>query len=292
MWRIDAMPVAGGKIDWGYRLLEEGFWDGKEGLRIGFHFSSGSSRYQRRESLKIIEELIQKNNISWITPGDKEWLIDLDQLKEWVPEIPPTDWFRGKVFVEPEFETDEFRMSKIPSYLSTVAFYVLPTLQQGNLMALEPPLKIRESSNRFRKDHPEPSKVAFIMMQFGKTKAHKEIEDAIKKTLASNGIKGVKANDKEYDSDLFDNVQTYLYGCGFGVAVFERLESDYFNPNVSFEVGYLFALKKEVCLLKDRTLEKLQTDIIGKLYRGFDPQDPHGTIPSEITKWLSDKKIV
>ncbi len=78
----------------------------------------------------------------------------------------------------------------------------------------------------------------------------------------------------------------------FGIALFERLEEDEFNPNVSLEVGYLRALRKPVCLLKDKTLKTLQTDLVGKLYKSFDPQDPKKTIPRELENWLRDKEII
>jgi hypothetical protein len=156
----------------------------------------------------------------------------------------------------------------------------------------EPPIEIHESLAKFKEDHPDPSKVAFIMMQFGRTNAHAEIVKAIRSALDSHDIRGVKADDKQYHDDLLSNVQTYLYGCGFGVAVFERIEEEDFNPNVSLEVGYMLAMKKPVCLLKDQTLKTLQTDLVGKLYKVFDPQDSSNTIPDEISKWLSDKGIV
>jgi nucleoside 2-deoxyribosyltransferase len=76
------------------------------------------------------------------------------------------------------------------------------------------------------------------------------------------------------------------------VAVFERIEADEFNPNVSFEVGYMKALNKPVCLLKDKTMRTLPTDLLGELYKSFDPQDPHGSIPGELEKWLKDKEMV
>jgi nucleoside 2-deoxyribosyltransferase len=101
----------------------------------------------------------------------------------------------------------------------------------------------------------------------------------------------VLARDKEFHDDLYPNIQTYLHGCGFGIAVFERLESEEFNPNVALEVGYMFGLRKHVLLLKDRTLRALQTDLVGKLYREFDPQNPEETIPAQIDGWLSDKDL-
>ncbi len=153
------------------------------------------------------------------------------------------------------------------------------------------PVEIRDSLKRFRRDYPE-SRVAFIMMQFGQTGAHRDISKAIRATLGSYGVVGVRADDKDYHDDLFPNIQTYLYACDFGIAVFERLESEDFNPNVSLEVGCLMGLGKPVCLLKDKTLRLLHTDLVGKLYKSFDPQDPSSSIPPVLTQWLLDHELV
>lgn len=150
------------------------------------------------------------------------------------------------------------------------------------------PLAIHESLAEFRKDHPEIGKTGFIMMQFGATETHNVIAQTIKDTLASHGLEAVRADDKEYHSDLYNNIQTYLHGCGFGIAVFERIESDNFNPNVALEVGYMLALGKPICFLKDKTLRTLHADLIGKLYKQFDPSAPKKTIPNELNKWLGD----
>lgn len=155
----------------------------------------------------------------------------------------------------------------------------------------EAPVEIRESLGRFGRDYPDPTRVAFIMMPFGGTPMHDEITQAIKRSLAERGITGVRADDKRYHDDLFPNVLTYMHGCGLGVAVFERLEADETNPNVALEVGYLFAMRKPVCLLKDRTLKTLQADLVGRLYDPFDPQNPTGTIPAKVRKWLVDKDL-
>jgi hypothetical protein len=129
------------------------------------------------------------------------------------------------------------------------------------------------------------------MMRFGKTKAHEDIVSGIKAALDPLGVTVVRADDKQYHDDLFPNVLTYVYGCSFGIAVFERIETEQFNPNVALEVGYMFALKKDICLLKDRTLNTLHADLVGKLYRVFDPLDPIATIPQELSRWLRDKGL-
>ena len=154
------------------------------------------------------------------------------------------------------------------------------------------PPEIMSSLRAFQKDHPSFERNAFVIIQFGRTSAHVAISEAIQATLGRFGLSALRADEKEYHDDLFGNVMTYLYGCRCGIAVFERLEEDQFSPNVALEVGFMRALRKSVCLLKDKTLRELPTDLIGKLYKPFDPQDPKGTIPAVLEKWLRDKDIV
>lgn len=153
------------------------------------------------------------------------------------------------------------------------------------------PTEIRESIAHFKEDHPDSSKVGFIMMSFVKTPAHEEIVRSIRRTLTFRGLDGVRSDDKQYHDDLYWNVLTYEYGCSFGIAVYERIEGEEFNPNVSLEVGYMLGLHKPVCLLKDRTLTALHADLLGKLYKEFDPQAPEETISNELPKWLIDKNL-
>ena len=154
------------------------------------------------------------------------------------------------------------------------------------------PTELAESLKRFRKDHPNPSRCAFIMMRFGTTKAHNEIAQSIRNALGSHGIKALRADDKDYHDDLFWNILTYIYGCHFGIAVFERIEQEEFNPNISLEVGYMMALRKPVLLLKDRTLKNLNTDLIGKLYKTFDPQSISDSVRPQLERWLTDKGLI
>ena len=157
--------------------------------------------------------------------------------------------------------------------------------------AEDAPLHIRDSLRLFKEDHPDPATVAFILMQFRDTKPHQAIVQAVKDGLAEHGITGVRADDKEYHEDLFPNVVTYMHGCGMGVAVFEQIEAQSFNPNVALELGYMYAMRKPLCLLKDKNLTALHSDLVGKLYREFDSYDPAGTIPPRLSKWLTDRVL-
>lgn len=178
--------------------------------------------------------------------------------------------------------------SGITGTSNIVDFYI----NTGPKIDTQPPPGIQDSLRAFKADHPDTRKIAFVMMRFGNTSAHVNIMAGIQKALGPHGIIAVRADGKEYHDELLSNVQTYVYGCGFGIAVFERIETEEFNPNVALEVGYMFALKKPVCLLKDRTLKTLQADLMGKLYKVFDPLDPETTIPTELTRWLKDKELI
>lgn len=153
-----------------------------------------------------------------------------------------------------------------------------------------PPPELSESLIRFKSEHPNPLRVAFLMMRLQDTPVHKRISAAVRNVLNDYGIIVLRADDHQYHPDLYWNIITYIYGCGFGIAVFERVEEESFNPNVAFEVGYMLALSKPVCLLKERTLKTLQTDLVGKLYRKFDALDPEGSVPVALRNWLSDQK--
>lgn len=144
----------------------------------------------------------------------------------------------------------------------------------------------------FRRDYPIGTKTAFIIMQFGKTDSHNDLVNCIKNTLSKNGIKALRADDKEYMDDLLSNIKTYMHGCDFGIGVFERILEDDFNPNVSLEVGYMMGMGKDVLLLKDKTLKGLHTDLAGKLYKPFDTRKIDESLPEKIEKWLSDKGFI
>jgi phosphoserine phosphatase len=137
-------------------------------------------------------------------------------------------------------------------------------------------------------------KNVFIMTPYLEDPNFTKMLQVIKKILAEAGFKGWIAHDKQLDSELWGNVQSYLLGCKYGIAIFTHEEDvmvstkPYFNPNVSIELGYMLGRGKQILLLKDKELDSLQTDLFGSLYHEYDLNDYKTSIRKEIENWLND----
>lgn len=137
-------------------------------------------------------------------------------------------------------------------------------------------------------DYPNPGSNVFLMMRFRDTKQHREILDAVRAALKFYGLHGLRADDKTYSDSLWSNVKSYMDACDSGIAVFEQIEDDDFNPNVSLELGYMMAAKKRVLLLKEKHLRALPADVVGHLYKSFDSYDIPASIRPSVHDWLRD----
>ncbi len=154
------------------------------------------------------------------------------------------------------------------------------------------PARIRSAILSLLHDYPDYQKNAFLIMPFGSTPAHNTIYQTLKNHLATYGYNLLRADEKSYSDDLLTNIEAYIYGTHFSIAIYERLTSDMHNPNVAFEVGYCQGLKKPVCILKEKTVKILHSDLSGRIYIEFDAQDIIGSIKQGIDKWLQDKSLI
>jgi hypothetical protein len=153
-------------------------------------------------------------------------------------------------------------------------------------------LEIAASLDRLKKRFPDQAKLGFLIMRFGDGKPYEQIVCVIRQAAESHGLMVVRADEIEFHAHLWENIRTYLHGCSFGIAIYERIQGEEQNANVGLEVGYLLAMNKPVLIFKDKTVKALQSDLAGKLYKNFDPHDPDKTIPKQLTSWLADKGII
>jgi hypothetical protein len=225
-----------------------------------------------------------------------EWIIDLNEFKHRFECFKETKYFKGQITLEPEYIQDKIYdeyTDEIISEETTIKFSIYP--EDVRIFASNSSILLPDELNtplrRFRKDFPPDVKCAFLMMKFEDTAIQLRLIETLKKSFDEHGITLLRADSKWYADDLLTNIRTYMHGCDFGVAIFDRVKTEYFNPNVSLEIGYMMAMGKNVLLLKDSTLNSLQTDLVGKLYHEYDFQHPDTTLPMVLKQWIKDKEI-
>ena len=152
-----------------------------------------------------------------------------------------------------------------------------------------PPDEIKHSLLDYNERFRNKERTAFVVMRFESSQPHRDIYEAIKKTLLKHDIFAFRADEYEFNTGLLENILTCIHGCDMGIAVYDRVSCDEFNPNVSFEVGYMTALQKPLCILKDKNLKALQTDLMGKLYNEFDIYNTSNSIDNALSKWIGKK---
>jgi hypothetical protein len=264
-----------------------------------FIFYKEKGDLSKHEILRRFNRLLNKYDITYLRPLKNltsEWLFNLQEFKHSFDCFKDTKYLKGQITIEPEYfrriETDEFT-DEITLEETSIKFTIYPEDLNNLNTIIDTALseELNQPLHRFRKDFSTSEKCGFLMMKYEDSKIQTELIDIIKNHFEKKGIKILRADDKWYADDLLTNIQTYMHGCSFGVALFERINTNYFNPNVSLEIGYMMAMNKPILYLKDSTLTSLQTDLIGKLYHEYDFQSPENTLPIVIDKWVTDKEI-
>ena len=128
----------------------------------------------------------------------------------------------------------------------------------------------------------------FVMMRYRDTPQFQMIEASIRRSLSSYGLSARLAKDRALSEDLWDNIRLYMTSSRYAIAVFEELDEREFNPNISLELGYMYALGRRCLLLKERRMPRLPTDTLGKIYRDFDGFALEETIVKQVTGWCED----
>lgn len=139
--------------------------------------------------------------------------------------------------------------------------------------------------NRFK----VPESNVFLMTRFRETEYHSEISRAVSDAVRAFGLNFVRADDPNWSAlTLWDRVRSCLDACWLGVAIFETIDEEDFNPNVSFELGYMLARDRDCLVLKEKRLKKLPADLCGHLYKEFDSRNITGTVVGQVADWLQE----
>lgn len=108
---------------------------------------------------------------------------------------------------------------------------------------------------------------------------------------AAHGLQLHLASDRQIVDDLWPNVAAHIWGCKYGIAFFEDRRERGINYNLSIEVGSVLVLGRRLAILKDASIdvgqavERLPSDLTGKIYKPVDLDDPT-TVQAALEDWF------
>lgn len=138
----------------------------------------------------------------------------------------------------------------------------------------------------------------FDLNVFGMTRFPDEQDDAepdpiahaietARSVCADHGLEFHLASDRMIVDDLWANVAAHMWACRYGIGFFEDRRARGINYNLTIEVGGMLVMGRRLALLRDRSIERLPTDLVGKIYKSLDLDDQDATAET-IHVWLKD----
>ena len=115
------------------------------------------------------------------------------------------------------------------------------------------------SVRKFLSEHPYERSV-FIMMKFPDGLPEREarlvdrLYEVVARSLNAYGLTARRADKKQYEPDLWNNLCVYMLGCQYGLAILEDRGANEMNPNVALEFGFMKAMDRTVGLLREQTV--------------------------------------
>jgi CheY-like chemotaxis protein len=109
----------------------------------------------------------------------------------------------------------------------------------------------------------------FLMMKF--REHNRSLSDFIIETLAANGFRGVRADDRAWDITANTyNPLAVLYCCKYGIALFDEADpSQAYSPNVAYELGIMHAQGKNCLILRHSSLPALPFDLTKDIHQTY-----------------------
>lgn len=156
--------------------------------------------------------------------------------------------------------------------------------------ALAPPALI-EPLRKFLVVHPFETNV-FGMTRFPSAEAG--TQDPVGQSLqtardacALHGLEFHLASDRAMHDDLWTNVTAHMWASRYGVGLFEDRVHRGLNHNLTIEIGGMLTTGRRCALLKDGSLEKMPTDLVGQIYKSVD-LDQQASVADALHGWIRD----
>jgi hypothetical protein len=171
------------------------------------------------------------------------------------------------------------------SVLGQVAHIVVPP-------ALAPPTLI-PGLRKFLDEHPFERNV-FGMTRFPEesngTRGTDPVIPALEMAAEVCRLHGLEfhlASDRAINDDLWTNVAAHMWACQYGIAFFEDRRKKGLNYNLTIEVGSMLMTGRRCALLKDRSIARMPTDLVGRIYKSVD-FDEIATVRDSLHEWIRE----
>lgn len=206
------------------------------------------------------------------------------------------DSLKSKGLVAPGEKNGQWRLTplgrhksqELLSDIDLAALAAESTSSQGPLLGkaihavippvLAPPALI-PGLRRFLSEHPFETNV-FGMTRFPDAELAPSGPDPIAPALEvarevcrMHGLEFHLASDRAIDDDLWTNVAAHMWASRYGIAFFEDRRGLGVNYNLTIEVGGMLMTGRRCALLKDRSIVRMPTDLVGRIYKEVDLDD-------------------
>jgi hypothetical protein len=109
--------------------------------------------------------------------------------------------------------------------------------------------------------------------------------EAARDCCADHGLEFHLASDRAIVDDLWPNVAAHMWASRYGIAFFEDRRERGLNYNLTIEVGGMLITGRRCALLKDKSILKMPTDLVGKIYQSVD-LDSERQVRKALHGWL------
>lgn len=312
--------------------LGEWLRDPDEGIALFVPFDTETDREEALKLLAECIKLSDTKWLKPIGAPTGKWRISLKNMRDFFKSLKDDDWLKGWIEQVPDYEVEELHGENGLGQRRHVVRFTLKPLEIAVLKDTVGQRELAPYLVQFRLDHPDPNTSAFMMTDVESTERQRVIVDVIRKTLGLYEIHGLLAGDRNYPELLtqetsytelvtehkryaeldeklreeiaqmveekteeelfFENICTYMQGCGLGVAVFDEVDSSRYNLGVPFQAGFMMANRKPVCLLKPKHLVVPALGLLGNPYVEYDPEDPERSVPQALENWLDENDLI
>ena len=105
--------------------------------------------------------------------------------------------------------------------------------------------------------------------------------------LDGHGLRFLLASQRALVDDLWGNVAAHMWSSNYGIAFFEDRRGRGMNYNLVIEIGAMLMAGRRCLLLKDSSIDRMPTDLVGFIYKSVDLDDP-ATITNAIHEWARE----